>query len=68
MDDDLNLKKIKEIIVGKKESELNGQCFGYVLRTVKKNDEYIITTCEYDTNRINIEVEDGKIKDVIYIG
>lgn len=67
-ENEINLNKIKEIIIGKKESELDGKIYGYRLRTVKENDEYLITTCEYDPNRINVEVENGKIKDVAYIG
>ncbi len=62
------LTKIKEII-GKTEEEAEQMICGegLFLRLTKKDGKCFTGTCDFQLNRVNIEVENGKIIDA-YLG
>jgi hypothetical protein len=58
-----NVKNVLKDLIGKslKQAEKIAQAQNLLLRITKNDDEYIVCSCEYRSDRINIELKDGKV-------
>jgi hypothetical protein len=57
-------------LVGKEETEASQICenSGHKMRVMSKDGESYLVTCDYRTDRINVNVIDGKISSISGIG
>lgn len=63
-------KPIHELIIGLPLNDARTLClyYGYKLRVAKQDGEPYLLTCDYNSKRVNVEVEDGNVVNFLNFG